>query len=201
MINKSPSFKFDPSEWLTGNIAHCSPSTKGLFIDICARYWKRKGDMMYQALTTDPRCDETDLEELIANDIISFNDGKVIIKFLDEQLTIKMTRTKLSLGSPVKGDSFFKKREKKKKESEKGKDRFKPPTVEDVSEYCQQRKNRVDPQTWIDFYQSKGWMVGSNKMKDWKAAVRTWERRPSNGNGKQSSGFNSGRHSGHKFKS
>ena len=56
--------------------------------------------------------------------------------------------------------------------------RFQPPTVTDISAYCQQRNNHVDPQNFFDFYESKGWMVGKNKMKDWKAAVRTWERSP-----------------------
>ena len=54
--------------------------------------------------------------------------------------------------------------------------RFTPPTLEEVSDYCQERNNGVDPQKFIDFYSSKGWMVGKNKMKDWKASVRTWER-------------------------
>jgi hypothetical protein len=54
--------------------------------------------------------------------------------------------------------------------------RFTPPTLEEVTAYCQERGNKVDPQTFIDFYSSKGWMIGKNKMKDWKASVRTWER-------------------------
>jgi len=53
--------------------------------------------------------------------------------------------------------------------------RFTPPSVDEVNDYCNQRNNSVDPQTFIDFYQAKGWMVGKNKMKDWKACVRTWE--------------------------
>lgn len=53
---------------------------------------------------------------------------------------------------------------------------FKPPTVDDVRAYCTERGNNVDPQSFVDFYESKGWMIGKNKMKDWKAAVRTWER-------------------------
>jgi len=57
---------------------------------------------------------------------------------------------------------------------------FIPPELSEVSAYCQERKNNVDPQTWLDFYTAKGWMIGKNKMKDWKAAVRTWEK-PSNG--------------------
>ena len=54
---------------------------------------------------------------------------------------------------------------------------FTPPTLEDVSAYCRERNNKIDAQRFIDFYESKGWMVGKNKMKDWKAAIRTWEQR------------------------
>jgi len=54
---------------------------------------------------------------------------------------------------------------------------FKKPTLEEVKAYCLERKNNVDPQKWYDFYEAKGWMIGKNKMKDWKAAVRTWEQR------------------------
>lgn len=55
--------------------------------------------------------------------------------------------------------------------------RFVPPTVEEVKAYCLERGNCVDPQRFVDYYSSNGWMVGKNKMKDWKAAVRTWEQR------------------------
>lgn len=53
--------------------------------------------------------------------------------------------------------------------------RFAPPTVEQVKAYCVERKNRVDARRFVDFYEAKGWLIGKNKMKDWKAAVRTWE--------------------------
>jgi hypothetical protein len=53
---------------------------------------------------------------------------------------------------------------------------FVPPTLEEIQAYCKERNNGVDAQRWYDFYLSKGWMVGKNKMKDWKAAVRTWEK-------------------------
>lgn len=55
--------------------------------------------------------------------------------------------------------------------------RFVPPTVDDVREYCFERGNSIDPQRFVDYYTSNGWMVGKNKMKDWKAAVRTWEQK------------------------
>lgn len=53
--------------------------------------------------------------------------------------------------------------------------RFTPPTIEEVKAYCLERNNAVDPHRFIDYYESKGWTVGKSKMKDWKAAVRTWE--------------------------
>ena len=55
--------------------------------------------------------------------------------------------------------------------------RFTPPTLDDVLAYVRERGSDVDPQRFLDFYASKGWMVGKNPMKDWKAAVRTWEKR------------------------
>lgn len=65
------------------------------------------------------------------------------------------------------------------------KGKFKIPSLEEITIYCQQRKNEISPQTFIDHYISNGWMVGKNKMKDWKAAIRTWESRGgNNGNGK-----------------
>lgn len=55
--------------------------------------------------------------------------------------------------------------------------RFVKPTVDEVRAYCAERGNRVDAQAFVDFYEAKGWKVGSSPMKDWKAAVRTWEQR------------------------
>ena len=55
--------------------------------------------------------------------------------------------------------------------------RFTPPTVQQVEEYSRQSGHHVDAQRFVDFYESKGWMVGKNKMKDWKAAVRNWAKR------------------------
>ena len=54
--------------------------------------------------------------------------------------------------------------------------RFTPPSIEEVAAYCQERGNGVDASRFVDFYSSKGWMVGKTKMKDWQAAVRNWER-------------------------
>lgn len=69
---------------------------------------------------------------------------------------------------------------------------FTPPTILEVKSYCLERGNSVDAEKWVNHYQSNGWMVGKNKMKDWRAAVRTWEKnefnKNNNGANKQGSG-------------
>ena len=64
-----------------------------------------------------------------------------------------------------------------KEQSGGGRKRFTIPTPEEVQAYCDERKNEISGQQFCDFYSSKGWRVGSQPMKDWKAAVRTWEMR------------------------
>lgn len=58
-----------------------------------------------------------------------------------------------------------------------GEGRFRKPTLEEIRAYCLERKNSVNPEQFYDYYESKGWVIGRNgRMKDFKAAVRTWER-------------------------
>lgn len=67
--------------------------------------------------------------------------------------------------------------EEKNIQEKKKREIFVKPTVEDVAEYCKERGNTVDANTFWDFYESKGWKVGRSGMADWKACVRTWERK------------------------
>lgn len=57
---------------------------------------------------------------------------------------------------------------------------FKKPTVEEIRNYCEERNNGIDAEEFYDFYESKGWLVGKTKMVDFKACVRTWEKRNNN---------------------
>ena len=75
----------------------------------------------------------------------------------------------------TKKDTLPKVKENEAKLKAKEKTAFRKPRMKDIAEYCSVRKNGIDAALFDDFYQSKNWMVGSNKMKDWKAAVRTWE--------------------------
>lgn len=62
--------------------------------------------------------------------------------------------------------------------------KFKIPNLQEVQNYCNERKNGISAFKFINFYQSKDWMVGKNKMKDWQAAIRTWETdKPTEKNG------------------
>lgn len=69
-----------------------------------------------------------------------------------------------SIGKDSKGDS------------KGGKQKFSPPTLEEVKAYCAERGNNVDPEAFINHYQSVNWYRGKTKISDWKACVRTWEK-------------------------
>ncbi len=68
-----------------------------------------------------------------------------------------------------------------------------PPTIEEVRAYCTERNNHVDAEAWLAYYNSNGWMIGKNKMKDWKSAIITWEKRGGNGNERGTGTFGSAR--------
>ena len=91
----------------------------------------------------------------ICYDGISKNDKEVLTKMLKNNNTINNNNTTYS-----NRKAFFKK-----------------PTLDQVNDYCIERKNNVDAEAFLDFYESKDWKIEKNKMKDWKACVRTWERR------------------------
>ncbi len=76
-------------------------------------------------------------------------------------------------GEEGEGEGEEKEKEKKEK---RGKPAFTPPTLDEVREYCRERGGCVDAERFLDFYAAKGWMIGKNRMKDWRAAVRNWER-------------------------
>ena len=79
--------------------------------------------------------------------------------------------------SSTEGDIEENRREEKRKEGEStARSHFTPPTLDDVQSYCKERNNRVDAERFINYYSSNGWRVGKVPMKDWKAAVRNWER-------------------------
>ena len=117
--------------------------------------------------------------------------GTAPLQLCDEPVTSPSTQVRLGkdrLGEVSVGKESI---EEEASPSTRSK-RFTPPTVDEVRAYCLERGNCVNPQRFVDYYSSNGWMVGKNKMKDWQAAVRTWEQKESKGRpaaGKSSNPF------------
>ena len=96
-----------------------------------------------------------------------------------------ITKTEWFSEEPKKAKEKEKEKEKeKKKENDSDmadkpptRHSFSPPSVDDVREYCREKGYNVDPERFVDYYTSNGWKVGRNPMKDWKAALRSWERK------------------------
>ena len=95
-------------------------------------------------------------------------------KALDGNVTSNVTVTQCN--APDIETELDKEPELDRELDNRSRKRFTAPTVEEVSAYCRERGNSVDPQHFVAHYEANGWKVGRNPMKDWKAAVRTWER-------------------------
>ena len=135
--------------------------------------------------------------QLITNPLQTIsNSGKWNVKIEDDKVTIfipkftelldEWSRRKLGSHSGVTPKIL---KTDKDKELDKDKDIhigksprkvFQTPTLQEITTYCKERNNSINPQTFIDHYTGNGWMVGKNKMKDWKAVIRTWETRGGN---------------------
>lgn len=103
--------------------------------------------------------------------MLTLDDNKAYTERIQDVSTLD---TQYSIGKDSIAKSSI---EKKVAEAPLSCKRFVKPTLEEVREYCLSRKNNIDAQQFIDFYESKGWKVGNQSMKDWKACVRTWEQR------------------------
>lgn len=173
--------------------ARCLYFTLGMFADDDGFVNSPKG-IMRQA-----GCSEDDMKVLLAKKfLLAFDSGVIVIKhwrinnylrndrymptkYIDEKAMLSEDENNAytlskPVGIPSNGIPSIGK-------DSIGKDRLldadKPhnhPTLEEVKAYCSERGNKVDPERFIDYYTSNGWKVGKNPMKDWKAAVRTWER-------------------------
>ena len=102
-------------------------------------------------------------------------------EYREKQKALTDGKTNSKSNSKVNVSEADKNREDKnrldKNRENKAASRFTPPTVDEVSDYCKERNNGIDAESFVDYYTSKGWRIGNGPMKDWKAAVRTWERR------------------------
>lgn len=109
-------------------------------------------------------------------------------KYQDEGTTDRPTNSPTT--TPTDGQPLPTNKNNNNNKNEKNKyiARFEPPTLEEVKKFCEGRENGIDPEEFINHYEAIGWKIGKNPMKDWRAAVRTWERRNKTlVNGRQSS--------------
>ena len=118
------------------------------------------------------RYHESVYKELIAEscDVVLLDGNQMETNGLPDgnQMETESSLGKSSLGKSSLGD---------KADKPPARTRFCPPSVDDVKSYCMEKGYNIDPQRFVDYYESNGWMVGRNKMKDWRAAVRGWSSR------------------------
>ena len=143
---------------------------------------------------------KTSLKKLIlTSNITSKSTNKyriiTVLKYNDYQLTNKQTNTQSNfqstsnLTASKEYKELLKELKEVKKElntikKSKPKKIFTKPTIIEIEEYCNERNNNVNAEHFLDHYKSNGWLVGKNKMKDWKATIRTWEKNNYNNNNK-----------------
>ena len=195
MAKELPYFKFEPNQWDNGLIQMYPRAVKGLFIDLCSSYWSRLGDMPY-AFVLQKLCngEEDVLQELLNSEIITVNDNKIHVEFLDEQLReraeISEKRAEVAkerwknandMQLHSKRGTIKKRREEKRKEENRKED-IHIPAWDEFKEYsmviCEETgKNYSDFQFSIkgkyDSWKEAGWKDGNGKkIKNWKTKFR-----------------------------
>lgn len=192
MSKELPYFKFEPGEWQNGNIQMCSIEARIAFIDICCTYWQRLCSLKY-AFALQRHCNGNAdiMQELCEAGVLLNNDGELAIKFLDSQLqevsqksnkARKAANKRWSDANAMQTHSERNAiREDKIREEEKRKsNKFTAPTISEIQQYAKEKKYvSFNAARFHAYYESNGWKVGKNKMKDWKAAARGWQSRES----------------------
>lgn len=138
---------------------------------IVIKHWKMHNYIQSDRYRPTDYVDEKSMLGVKKNKAYTLDESKMYTKCIQDVSVGKDSIGKVSIDK----NSIVKDSKGESVRGEKAR-RFIPPSVEEVEQYCIERSNNIDAQSFIDFYESKGWMIGKNKMKDWKAAVRTWER-------------------------
>jgi hypothetical protein len=137
---------------------------------IVIKHWKMHNTIQKDRYTPTTYQDELSMLLLKGNKSYSFNTGNTM-----ETKCIQNVSSDIGIGLDTDLDKEEELIGDKSPTPTKKRSRFVPPTVEEVQAYCDERNNGIDAGRFIDFYSAKNWMIGKNKMADWKAAVRTWE--------------------------
>ncbi|MCP3701054.1 MAG: hypothetical protein GY920_21555 [Aliivibrio sp.] len=177
-----------PEFFTSESVLSVSPLARLLFIGLWCEAdregrlkWKPK-TLKFRYLPADSvniekLCDELESEGMICTYCISGVDYCEIPGFSSHQV---INNREKDSELPSRDSDASTTRESGRKEGKEGKERkgstrFTPPSLKEVIQYCLERGNNIDANKFIDYYSANGWMRGKNKIKDWKACVRTWE--------------------------
>ena len=185
VMRELPYFKFFPGEWIKGDITICSHKAQGLFINICCYYWMKGCNMSLTSVQQRFNECSTEIKELVKEEIISVDNDKISINFLEDQFSEFELSTKQksragkasakaresnTRSTPVKQPMN---EEEKIREDKKRKEKI--PSVEDFKDYAIENKPKVDIdavelkyKAWIE----AGWIDGNDKpIKNWKSKL------------------------------
>ena len=206
-MGKLPGFTFYPGDWLRDHVAGCSLAAQGLWLRMmilahdCDRYGYlgmngkaipaesialRCGCTLPQYLTLLTELDDARVPSRTPEGILYSR------RMVRDSKTRKLTKLRVRKLRKRNGDVTHDVTQVYEDESEREELAFdvgfgskaKPSSIQEIAAYCEERNKGISPDAFWDFYESKGWKVGNQAMKDWKAAVRTWEKRlGGNGNG------------------
>ena len=140
---------------------------------------------MEKRWSEDKRTITSDNTAITNDNTVITNDNSVITPITnDNTVTESITPITVSVSGSVSVSDSVSVNEspsetKREKQAKEKRTRFSAPSVDEVRNYCRERGNSIDAETFVDFYASKGWKVGNTPMKDWQSAIRTWEKRES----------------------
>ena len=182
----------DTEKWKKGFVRSLPPAYKLLWLymlDDCDNAGVWQVEVEVASIRIGAKLNEKEALKLFGNNIISFDKGSkwFIKEFVKFQQGVNHIAELNSNSNPHKSilriveqyklleleDNPVEVAEAVKKA--KKSNRFKKPTLDELEHYCIERQNTVDIQKFYNFYESNGWKVGKNSMKDWRACIRTWE--------------------------
>jgi len=182
----------DTEKWKKGFVRNLPPAYKLLWLymlDDCDNAGVWQVEVEVASIRVGAKLNEKEALKLFGNNVISFDEGSkwFVKEFVKFQQGVSHIAELNSNSNPHK--SILRIVEQYKllelednpievieevKQAKKSK-RFKKPTLDELEHYCIERQNKVDIQKFFNFYESNGWKVGKNPMKDWRASIRTWE--------------------------
>ena len=183
----------DTEKWKKGFVRNLPPAYKLLWLymlDDCDNAGVWQVEVEVASIRVGAKLNEKEALKLFGNNVISFDGGtKWFIKeFVKFQQGVNHIAELNSNSNPHKSILRIVEQYKlldlednpveyiEEVKQAKKSNRFKKPTLDELEHYCIERQNRVDIQKFYNFYESNGWKVGKNPMKDWRASVRGWER-------------------------